>query len=169
MNKKKLLIILAIAIPIVLLVVGLAGAAVVFARSTPMMPPIPFVWQGGEEGGFGPHGGGFGQMFGSSVCDAVTEALGLTHDELVAELQAGKSLSEIADEQGVEVDAVTEAMSAAVEQAIEDGTLTQEQADWLLEILEQGFPMGMGRGFGHGRGRGGYAGGEGECSCGSHQ
>ena len=43
MNKKKLLIIPAVAIPIVLLVVGLAGAAVVFARSMPMMPPIPFI------------------------------------------------------------------------------------------------------------------------------
>ena len=48
----------------------------------------------------------------------------------------------------------------AGEQAVEDGRLSQEQADWLLKGLEQGlFPMG--RGFGHGWG-------EGECPCGSH-
>jgi hypothetical protein len=50
-------------------------------------------------------------------------------------------------------------MQQAIEQAVEDGRLSQEQADWLLKGLEQGlFPMG--RGFGHGWG-------EGECPCGS--
>jgi hypothetical protein len=48
------------------------------------------------------------------------------------------------------------AVRDAIEQALEDGNITQEQADWLLEGLEQGFfPMGRGFGFGHGMGGGG--------------
>jgi len=47
-------------------------------------------------------------------------------------------------------------MKDAIQQAVEDGRMTQEQADWLLEGLEKGyFPMGrgFGRGFGRGLGR----------------
>jgi uncharacterized membrane protein len=160
MKRKKLLIILAVVTLIVLLLAGLAGAAIVFAQDSLPMRFAFFGWHGGDGEGFGP-GGGFGWMHESSVCDAVTVTLGLTHEELVAELRAGKSLTEIAEEQGVEMDTVNEAVSAAVEQAVEDGTLTREQADWLLERLEQG--------LGFGWGRGGYSGGEGECSCGSHE
>jgi hypothetical protein len=32
-----------------------------------------------------------------------------------------------------------EAMRQAIEQAVEDGNMTQEQADWMLKGLEQGF------------------------------
>jgi len=100
--------------------------------------------------------------------DTAAEALGMTPEELFAGLRAGKSPAEIAEERGVEIetvydavsDARSEVMQQAVEQAVEDGRLSQEQADWLLKGLEQGlFPMG--RGFGHGWG-------EGECPCGSH-
>jgi len=62
-------------------------------------------------------------------------------------------------------DAVTAAQEAAmrdaIEQAVEDGNLTREHADWLLEGLENGFlggdhgmgrPGGCGRGGFHGRG-----------------
>jgi hypothetical protein len=48
------------------------------------------------------------------------------------------------------------AVRDAIEQALEDGYITQEQADWLLQGLEQGFlPMGRGFGFGHDM-RGGF-------------
>ncbi len=105
-------------------------------------------------GGLGWHGG-LWTMF-----DTVAEALGLTPDELFAESHdAGKSLTEIAEEQGVDLDSVydamktnrAEAMREAIQQSVEDGTLTQEQADWMLEGLDQGFFPG-GRGFGFGRG-----------------
>jgi hypothetical protein len=100
--------------------------------------------------------------------DTAAEALEMTPEELFAELRAGKNLAEIAEEQGVEAEAVFEAVSAArgevmqqaIEQAVEDGRLSQEQADWLLEGLEKGlFPGGQGSGHGWG---------EGECPCGSH-
>jgi lambda repressor-like predicted transcriptional regulator len=92
--------------------------------------------------------------------DAAAEALGLTPDELFAELHdAGKTLAEIAEEQGVDVEAVQDALNAnrsesmkqAIQQAVEEGRLSQEQADWLLEGLEKGFhPGGRGLGFGGG-------------------
>jgi len=109
-------------------------------------------------GGLGVAGGGQWTMF-----DTAAEALGLTPEEYFAELHAGKSLDEIAEEQGVEVEAVQDAMDAArgeamqqaIEQAVEDERMSQEQADWMLEGLEQGFfPMGRGFGFGRGWGRG---------------
>jgi len=162
MNKKKLLIVAGVGL-IVLLLAGLGGAAFVFAQEP--TPPIPFGWHGGGHGwgGFAWAGGGPWKMF-----DTAAEALGMTPEELFAELRAGKSPAEIAEEQGVEIETVYDAVSAArsevmqqaIEQAVEDGRLSQEQADWLLKGLEQGlFPMG--RGFGHGWG-------EGECPCSSH-
>jgi hypothetical protein len=169
MNKKRLLILVGVAL-IVLLLAGLAEAAFVFAQEP--TPPIPFGWYGGGRGwgGFAWAGGGPWTMF-----DMAADALGLTPEELFAELRAGKSLAEIAEEQGVEVKAVFDALSAArgevmqqaVEQAVEDGRMSQEQADWMLKGLEQGFfPKGRGFGFGRRWGGGGYP--EGECPCGLH-
>lgn len=43
-------------------------------------------------------------------------------------------------------------MRARIEQALADGTITQEKADWLLEGLEKGFLDGPGFGFGFGHG-----------------
>ena len=76
----------------------------------------------------------------------------LLHDE-------GKTLSEVAEEQGVDADALEETMNASrtetmrerIQQAVEDGNLSQEQADWMLEGLDRGF-MGGRRGMGMGRG-----------------
>jgi uncharacterized membrane protein len=175
MNKKRLLILAGVTLT-VLLLAGLGGAALVFAQEP--TPPVPFGWHGGGRGGFGGRGmGGFGWTGGSpwTMFDTAAETLGLIPEELFAELRAGKSLAEIAEEQGVEVEEVYDAASAAraeaipeaIEQAVEDGTLTQEQADWMLEGLEQGFFPG-GRGFGSGRGRGGGYYPDGECPCGSH-
>ena len=80
-------------------------------------------------------------------------------ESFFAELHEGKTLEEIAEKQGVEIEDVHDAINAArgeamrdaIEQAVENGRITQEQADWLLEGLEQGFfPMGRSFRFGHG-------------------
>jgi len=79
-------------------------------------------------------------------------------------LHAGKGLAEIAEEQGIELEAVHDAINAArgeamrdaIGQAVENGRISEEQADWLLEGLEQGFfPMGRSFSFGHGM-KGGF-------------
>jgi uncharacterized membrane protein len=153
MTKKRLILLSGVAL-IVLLLAGLAGAALVFAQEP--TPPIPFGWHGG---GFGRHGGGRSMVgFGGrgmggfawsgggpwTMFDTAAETLGLTPEELFTELRAGKSPAEIAEEQGVDVEALYDAMRAArgeamqqaLQQAVEDGRITQEQADQMLERLE---------------------------------
>ena len=143
MTKKRLILLSGVAL-IVLLLAGLAGATFVFAREP--TPTFPFGGRGGGwgrgsfgRGGFGWAGGGMWTMF-----DTAAEALGLTPEELFAELRAGKSVAEIAEAKGVDVQTVQDAMSAArgeamqqaIQQAVEDGRMTQEQANQMLERLE---------------------------------
>jgi uncharacterized protein YidB (DUF937 family) len=66
---------------------------------------------------------------------ATAEALGLTVEELAAAHEDGTRLPQLAEEQGVDLEtvmtAVSDARTAAIDQAVADGTLTQEQADLL--------------------------------------
>lgn len=80
------------------------------------------------------------------------EALGMTVEELTAAKEAGQSMEEILEAQGLTAEefqaAKQAAMIAAVNQAVADGELTQEEADALIERIENG-------GKGHGnRGHG---------------
>lgn len=95
-----------------------------------------------------------GSPFMGCNLEWLAEQFGMTVDELKAELEAGKTITELAEEKGVDLQAAQiEVMKERIQQAVEDGTLTQEQADWLLQGLEQGFmPGGRGFDFG-GRGR----------------
>jgi hypothetical protein len=97
--------------------------------------------------------------------EAAAEALGMTADELSTQLWGGRTLADLADRAGVDLQTVRDAVEAAqkanvrasIEQAVEDGRLSQEQADWLLQGLDQGywgpgvrgFGMRGGFGFGH--------------------
>jgi hypothetical protein len=155
--KKKLLIGAGVAL-IVLLLAGLAGATFVFAQEP--TPPVPFGGRGGGwgHGGFGPCGFGWAGGGQWTMFDKAAEALGLTPEGLFTELHAGKSLDEIAEAKGVDVQTVYDAMNAArveaqkqaIQQAVEDGRISQEQADWMLQGLEKGWMggHGFGRGFG---------------------
>ncbi len=73
--------------------------------------------------------------------EVLAEALGMTPEELQAEFDAGKSLHDILEELGIEEAdfraAIQAARVAQVEQAVSDGELTQEQADEILERMEQ--------------------------------
>jgi hypothetical protein len=97
--------------------------------------------------------------------EAVADVLGMTTDDVTAALQDGQTLQDLADEAGVDIEDVRAAIQAVHEaemreriaQAVEDGTITQENADWLLEGLDKGFiggPGGFGHGFGGPRGGG---------------
>lgn len=83
-------------------------------------------------GGFGGHGGhGFGGPgFGLGTA---LEDLGLDQDELFSALQDGQSLAEAAEAQGLDkqalIDALVNAGNARIDEAVEDGDLTQEEAD----------------------------------------
>ncbi len=107
-----------------------------------------------------PFGHGPGMMFGNwdehPMWDGVAEALGLDQDALFDELRSGKTLADIAEEQGVELETLqgvwlanaAEHMNALVE----EGYLTQEQANARLEHMSENFAEG---GFGCGMGFGG--------------
>jgi hypothetical protein len=115
-------------------------------------------------------GRGFAPGYGREVAlEAAAEVLGMTPEELSNQLWAGRTLADVAEEAGVDLqtlrDAVeaaqAEAARAAIEAAVENGVLTREHADWLLEGLDNGYWQGFGRGGFHGgfhggmRGRGG--------------
>ena len=67
----------------------------------------------GDHGGRGDHGRG-GRGFG---LDAAATALGLTADELRTELEGGSTIAEVAQANGVEVQAVIDAMVAEADSA----------------------------------------------------
>jgi hypothetical protein len=139
-----------------LLVVAVTGIALA-QDVTPTPAPKAYGWHGWGRGGFGCRG-----LCGQAGLEAAADALGMTADELSTQLWGGRTLADLADEAGVDLQAVRDAVDAAceqavrdaIEQAVEDGRLSREQADWLLEGLDQGYwgsrGFGFGRGFGHG-------------------
>lgn len=131
---------------IALVVFGAVGATSVLAQG-PTDVPLH---------GKGPGGG---RGLSDAALEAAAKALNMTTDELTAALQSGQTLEQVADAQGVDFADVQAAIQAVREtemreriaQALEDGVITQEHADWLLEGLEKGFLGGPGGfGFGHG-------------------
>ena len=139
MSKKVKLLL----VSLVIVMIGIGIAAVPFQENIMAadsldieVPPMYRHSEDGEMGGY--HG--IGHVVHESI-DAVSELLGLSPEEIREERESGKSLVEIAEEQGVSEDALIEAIMAApkeaIEQKVEDGILTEEQADHLIERLEQ--------------------------------
>lgn len=152
MNKK-------IGWAIGVLVIALAavvayGATTVYADEG--NPPQDF----SERGRGGPGGPRGGPDLEGAALEAAADALDMSTDGLSAALADGKTLKELADEAGVDMQEVFDALSAVraesmrehIAQAVEDGTMPQEKADWLLEGLDKGFLDGPGPGFGRGFG-----------------
>ncbi|HWG92642.1 MAG TPA: hypothetical protein VNU66_00250 [Mycobacteriales bacterium] len=81
------------------------------------------------------HGHGHGRGHGGPGrhLDAAAEALGISRDELRTALRDGQSLAEVAEANGVErqalVDALVAAASEHLDEQVAEGDLTQEQAD----------------------------------------
>ena len=93
---------------------------------------------------------------------AIADALGVTVEELEAAREAG-TMRELVEASGLTraelQEVATETRNQMIEQAVEDGTITQEQADELLESDGPGFGRGHGRGHGNGPGGRGPNGG----------
>jgi len=89
------------------------------------------------------------------------EALGMTVEELQAARDAGTSMADILTEQGLTSaefrTALQAAYEAAVQQAVDDGVITQEQADLVLSSGMRVLP-GMEAPAGRDGGRGGHGG-----------
>lgn len=108
------------------------------------------------------------------IWDAVAAKLGLTSDQLTAEVNSGKTLAQIAEATGVKradlVAALEAAHKASLAQAVADGALTQAQADsllshmagrydWMLDNMNSYGGTGYGSGMMGGYGGTGYGSG----------
>ncbi len=128
---------------------GLVGA-VSAQGNTPDTTPAP----GWGYGRGGMMGGEYGPMH-EAMEAALAEKLGLTVDELEDRHADGQTFWQIAEEKGYTLEEARQMMldarSEALAQAVADGTLTQEQADWMNS--RSGRMMG-----GYGAGQGGCTG-----------
>ena len=87
--------------------------------------------------------------------EILAEQLGMTEAELREEFQSGKTLENLAEEAGVDFEELKESLQEAweknfeeqIQEAVENGDLTKDHADWLREGLEKGF-LGGGRWIG---------------------
>ena len=149
--KSKMSVLIA-GLLVALLVVGVIGATSAYAQGGARV----------ELRGGGPWGG---RGLGLEGLQVAAEALNMTTDELITALRSGKTLQELADEAGVDLEDVRDAIQAArademrerIQQAVDEGAITQEHADWLLEGLDNGFlggPFGFGLGGHRGPGFG---------------
>lgn len=137
--------------------IALGASVTVFAQDE---TPTPELTNPGRPGGFMHRG----PRMDSTALEAAANALGMTADELSTQLWGGKTLADVAEEQGVELAEVQAAVQAAqaqatrdaIQQAVDEGSMTQEKADWLLEGLDKGFWSGFGRGGHGGFGMGGF-------------
>ncbi|MCW2276888.1 DUF2680 domain-containing protein [Heliophilum fasciatum] len=108
-------------------------------------------------------GGGFLGFGGPAYMEQIAPIVNLTVDELRAELQAGKSLVQIAQAKGISADTlkaqVLEVAKKTIATQVEQGKLTQEKADLMLSNLPNHIDTflnhcAQGKGLGNGSGKG---------------
>ena len=148
--KKSILI-----VALVVLALGVFGVGVVLAQDA--QPPV----------GRGVMMGGYGVMH-DYVEEALANKLGITEKDIEDALASGKTMYQIALDNGIkEADVasfLTEVHTTAFDKAVADGIITREQADFMLQrMTANGFnsgncPMQNGQGGQFGRGNG-YGGG----------
>ena len=75
------------------------------------------------------------------VATQIAQGLHINANQLMSQLQSGKSLSDIAKAQGVSSSQlqtiVTNAIQSAVNKAVSDGNLTQQQATNIMQKLQK--------------------------------
>jgi hypothetical protein len=98
--------------------------------------PGPHPMGRGFPGGHGAWGGR-----GNPLISVAADELGMELSDLMAELQEGKSIAEVAEEQGVDPQTIADAHLAQVAEtladAVENERITQEQADSTLEHITE--------------------------------
>lgn len=80
-------------------------------------------------------------VLGADVISTAAEAIGIEPSDLTQALRDGRSIAEVAEANGVQPSVVVDAIIAAgrerLDQAVQDGLLTQEQADERAADLEE--------------------------------
>ena len=158
-------------------VVGLVATTGIVLAQRPVTP--------GTQPGFGPGGmmggqGGFGGMMDSAYAgqgvmqtymqQAIADKLGMSVADYQAALNGGETFWQIAESKGFSVEQAQQMMidarSAAFDKAVSDGVISQDQAGWMQQRMNQnqmdpedcpgaGYNgTNSGTGYGPGRGRG---------------
>lgn len=98
------------------------------------------------------------QTIHTLVSESLAKALNLTPDALNTQLTSGKTLTQIADAQGISQEKLTAAletsMKAGLDKAVADGVITREQAAQMVNQMSGQYQwmisqMGAGMGFGN--------------------
>ncbi len=135
------------ALPVVMLVALLAMAfpLVVGAQEVnpPESAPRAGMMVGGGFANRGVQRGGW-LTGGVSMVDATAEALGMEVADVIVALKDGQTFAKLAQDAGVApqtiVDVMIAARSEALDQAVAEGRLTQEQADEMLDRMAEDLP-----------------------------
>ena len=136
--KKTLLI-----VALVVLAIGALGVGVVAAQGqNPPGTGFGYGMMGGGRGGYG--------WMHDYVEQALAGKLNLTEEQVEDALASGKTMYQIALDNGIaEADLpafMIDVHQAAFDQAVADGAVTQEQADWMLERMQGMYANGYGTG-----------------------
>jgi len=146
---------------VLLILTGIAVLAVsvftVFAQDTGTQDWPPFGMMG--QGGRGAMMGVGAQMMWDGdtapMFSAAAQALGIDEQTLISELQSGKTMAQLAQENGVNLTTVWSAaqteMQDHLQALVQAGTITQVQADAHLSLMQSHWddmPMFNGQGFG---------------------
>ncbi|GBF34981.1 hypothetical protein DCCM_4102 [Desulfocucumis palustris] len=87
------------------------------------------------------HDRGHGFMGPGGNPEDIANILGITAEQLKTELQSGKKFADIIAEHGITMEQFKEKMQEirkdAISKAVSDGKLTQEQADKMIQKMEQ--------------------------------
>jgi hypothetical protein len=136
----------------VLVVIGAAVLALstAYPAYAQTEPPTPKLGDGFGPGVGGPNGEG---PLHDVMISILAPALGITPEELEQRRDAGETFYQIAIDLGFSEaelpELIIEAKTAALAQAVEEGLITQEQADWMIARMAQMRAAGYGPGTGN--------------------
>ncbi|MCJ7660423.1 MAG: hypothetical protein MUO67_14845 [Anaerolineales bacterium] len=161
--KKVLLVSVVIGI----LVIALSVTGFVYAQvQTPPGPDYPgrpsdgssrrgHGMMGGYQGSYPTNSGAdfvHGGLLHEYMTDALANTFGLTQEELQAKYDAGENSWQIAESIGLSAEEFRTLMldfrSDAINQALADGVIPQEQAEWMLDRMNQMPMVGLETGYG---------------------
>jgi len=146
---------------VVVIALGAVGVAYAQSSSQGTGTGSGSGWMGGRGSHSGMGAGNMGTGDGilhDYMITAFAEELNIPVADLEARLEQGETMAQIAVSTGLTIDEfrtlMVDARTQAIGQAVVDGTLTQEQADWMSQ--RGAGQMGNGRGM-HGAGQGQFA------------
>src|SRR6266508_2604695 len=126
-----------------ILIAGLVVAALVVLGVGVASAQGPALYAG--NGGMMQNGGGWMHNY---VEQALAAKLGLTEKQVEDQFAAGKPMYQIALDNGIKQEALTDFMNGvhqdAFAAAVKDGVVTREQADWMLQRMQSRGGYGTG-------------------------